>query len=411
MDMKTATHRPIDNRALFEQCIKCTVCTAYCPVAKVNPLYPGPKQAGPDGARLRMKGAQFYDEALKLCTNCKRCETACPSGVKIGDLIAIARGRYEEKHYSPKLIRDFVLSHTDLMGSLSSPVAPLVNKVTSLPITKMLLDKSVGIDNHKSLPKYSHGTFRSWFKKQKKDQEKFARQIGYFHGCYVNYNHPQLGKDLVKVLNAMNIGVKLLEKEVCCGVPLIANGFHKKAQQNAEKNVHQLTDLVEKLSCDIISTSSTCSFTLKEEYPHVLDVDNAAIAERIHYVSRFLLKEFMSGNEPPLQRLNKHVVYHTPCHLERSGQAIFTIELLKMIPGLEVTVLESQCCGSAGTYSFKKENYPTSQAIGEPLFEAIQDSHAEIAVTDCETCKWQIEDNTRLNAVHPISLLADALRQ
>ncbi|MCV5519763.1 4Fe-4S dicluster domain-containing protein, partial [Escherichia coli] len=65
----------------FDQCIKCTVCTAYCPVAKANPAYPGPKQAGPDGERLRIKSPELFDSALKHCTNCKRCEVACPSGV------------------------------------------------------------------------------------------------------------------------------------------------------------------------------------------------------------------------------------------------------------------------------------------------------------------------------------------
>lgn len=73
----------------FESCIKCTVCTTYCPVAKVNPLYPGPKQAGPDGERLRLKDPMLYDEALKYCTNCKRCEVACPSDVKIGILFPV----------------------------------------------------------------------------------------------------------------------------------------------------------------------------------------------------------------------------------------------------------------------------------------------------------------------------------
>lgn len=78
----------------FESCIKCTVCTTYCPVAKVNPLYPGPKQAGPDGERLRLKDPALYDEALKYCTNCKRCEVACPSDVKIGDIIQRARADF-----------------------------------------------------------------------------------------------------------------------------------------------------------------------------------------------------------------------------------------------------------------------------------------------------------------------------
>lgn len=78
----------------FEQCIKCTVCTVYCPVVPVNPLYPGPKQAGPDGERHRLKKGIFFDDTLKYCLNCKRCEVACPSGVRIGDIIQAARIKY-----------------------------------------------------------------------------------------------------------------------------------------------------------------------------------------------------------------------------------------------------------------------------------------------------------------------------
>lgn len=81
----------------FEQCIKCTVCTVYCPAAAANPLFPGPKQAGPDGERLRLKQPAFYDEALKYCLNCKRCEVACPSNVRIGDIIQLARIRHGRK--------------------------------------------------------------------------------------------------------------------------------------------------------------------------------------------------------------------------------------------------------------------------------------------------------------------------
>ena len=87
--MNLQQHNISDNN--FEQCIKCTVCTVYCPVAAVNPDYPGPKQAGPDGERLRLKKFGFYDETLKYCINCKRCEVACPSNVKIGDIIQAAR--------------------------------------------------------------------------------------------------------------------------------------------------------------------------------------------------------------------------------------------------------------------------------------------------------------------------------
>ncbi|MCC4237882.1 anaerobic glycerol-3-phosphate dehydrogenase subunit C [Vibrio anguillarum] len=407
--MSTSFVEAAPKNTSFDQCIKCTVCTVYCPVAKANPLYPGPKQCGPDGERLRIKSAEYYDDLLKLCTNCKRCETACPSGVKIGDIIAVARGKHGKKTLSPKLVRDYVLSHTDLFGTIATPFAPIVNAATAMPMVKRLMHKTIGVHDHKSLPKYSHGTFRRWFKQNCTRQPLYNRQVTYFHGCYVNYNHPQLGKDFVSVMNAMNIGVRLLDNEKCCGVPLIANGFHDKARKNALLNVKNIEAAVVDRQTTLISTSSTCSFTLQQEYPHVLGVDNSKVVKQIEYVTRFLLKEFMSGNAPKMKPVNLKVVYHTPCHLERSGNVIFTIELLKMIPGLELVVLDSECCGLAGTYGFKEENYDVSMKIGAHLFDAIKTSQADYAITDCETCKWQIEENTALETIHPISLLAMAI--
>ncbi|OXX73158.1 anaerobic glycerol-3-phosphate dehydrogenase subunit GlpC [Vibrio sp. V03_P4A6T147] len=407
--MSTSFVEAAPKNTSFDQCIKCTVCTVYCPVAKANPLYPGPKQCGPDGERLRIKSAEYYDDLLKLCTNCKRCETACPSGVKIGDIIAVARGKHGKKTLSPKLVRDYVLSHTDLFGTIATPFAPIVNAATAMPMVKKLMHKTIGVHDHKSLPKYSHGTFRRWFKQNCTRQPLYNRQVTYFHGCYVNYNHPQLGKDFVSVMNAMNIGVRLLDNEKCCGVPLIANGFHDKARKNALLNVKNIEAAVVDRQTTLLSTSSTCSFTLQQEYPHVLGVDNSKVVKQIEYVTRFLLKEFMSGNAPKMKPVNLKVVYHTPCHLERSGNVIFTIELLKMIPGLKLVVLDSECCGLAGTYGFKEENYDVSMKIGAHLFDAIKTSQADYAITDCETCKWQIEENTALETIHPISLLAMAI--
>ncbi|PML80453.1 anaerobic glycerol-3-phosphate dehydrogenase subunit GlpC [Enterovibrio norvegicus] len=391
----------------FEQCLKCTVCTVYCPVAKANPLYPGPKQCGPDGERLRLKDATYYDDALKLCTNCKRCETACPSGVNIGDIIAVARKNHEKAPVSPKRLRDYVLSHTDLFGSISAPLAPVVNTLTSVKPVKKLMHHMVGIDEHKSLPKYSRTSFRKWFAAQTESQKQFDEQVCFFHGCYVNYNNPQQGKDFVKVMNAMGVGVQLLKKESCCGVPLIANGYFKKAEKNAQSNVKAMRDLPSPMP--VLSTSSTCAFTLKQEYPHVLDVDNSAVADQIFYVTRYLLKRVMEGKKLNLKSTPLRVLYHTPCHLERSGNVIFTLELLKLIPDLDLVVLDSQCCGSAGTYGFKSENYETSMKIGQSLFEQVRAQEADFIVSDCETCKWQLDENTQLETLHPITLLARAL--
>lgn len=404
--MNLQQHNISDNN--FEQCIKCTICTVYCPVAAVNPNYPGPKQAGPDGERLRLKKFNFYDESLKYCINCKRCEVACPSNVKIGDIIQAARIKYSKKQ--PKL-RDYILANTDLVGTLSTPFAPIVNTTLGLKPMKAILDGVMKIDHRRTFPKYAFGTFESWYKKVAKKQAAYPSQVSYFHGCYVNYNNPQLGKDLIKVMNAFGIGVQLLEKEKCCGVALISNGLIKQAQKQARTNIDSIRKSVLEKKLPVIATSSTCTFTIRDEYPHLLDVDNADVRENVELATRYIYR-LLSQKKTKLNFKTGEkikVAYHTPCHMEKLGWAYYSIELLKLIPNVELTVLDSQCCGIAGTYGFKKENYKTSQDIGESLFKQIEALDIDYVVTDCETCKWQIEMSTSKRCEHPISILANAL--
>ena len=390
----------------FEECMKCTVCTAYCPVLQVNPFYPGPKQAGPDGERLRLKDPYFFNYALKYCLNCKRCEVACPSGVRVADLIQGARIKYELS--VPKL-RDRMLSSTDLMGSLARPFAPIVNGVTRLGVTKTLMDGFLQIDHRRTFPRYSGRSFESWLKHRVKEQAAFPEQVAYYHGCYVNYNYPQLGKDLVKVLNALGVGVRLLEKEKCCGIALITNGMAQKATRNAAHNVAALEKAVNE-GLKVVTTSSSCTLTLREEYPNLLGVDNSAVRDSIIMATRFIYEKLEKGASLPFRAdFRKIIAYHVPCHMEKLGWGVFSERLLRMIPGVEFTLLDSACCGIAGTYGFKKENYEASQAIGEGLFEQIRAAAPDIVACDCETCKWQIEMSTGYPVLNPISILAEAI--
>ena len=391
----------------FEECMKCTICTAYCPVVPVNPRYPGPKQAGPDGERLRLKNPYFFNQALKYCLNCKRCEVVCPSGVHVADIIQAARIKYD---YTQPKLRDVMLANTDFMGRLARPFAPIVNGTTALGITKTVLDATLAIDKHRTFPKYSGRSFEGWLKRHAREQAKFEKQVAYFHGCYVNYNYPQLGKDFVKVMNALGVGVQLLDKEKCCGVALIANGLSKQATKNAKHNLEVLQKAVDK-GLHILTTSSTCAMTIREEYPGLLQVDTSGIRDSLLLATRYIYQLIESGQAQLKFREDYHarIAYHTPCHLERLGWGIFSIELLKMIPGVEFTLLDSNCCGISGTYGFKKENYEASQAIGKPLFDQIKSVNPDFVACDCETCKWQLEMSTPYAVKHPISILAEAL--
>ena len=392
----------------FEQCLKCTVCTVYCPVAAVKPEYPGPKQAGPDGERLRLKKPGFFDESLKYCLNCKRCEVACPHDVRIGDIIQAARIKYSKK--KPGL-REMMLANTDFMGTMATTMAPVVNMSLGLKPVKAILDGVMKIDAHRTFPKYASQKFVTWFKRHAQAQQaQYQKQVSFFHGCYINYNYPQLGKDFVRVMNALGYGVQLLDREKCCGVALISNGLIDQAKKQAQLNIDSVRASV-KAGRQVIGASSTCVFTMRDEYPHLLGIDNADVRDSINLATRFVQMVLESGKAKLKFRKDYklRVAYHTACHMEKMGWAAYSIQLLRQIPGVEVTVLPSQCCGIAGTYGFKKENYPTSQAIGNSLFEKIEALKPDFVVTDCETCKWQIEMSTSVPVQHPISILAAAL--
>lgn len=393
-----------NNLGNFQDCLKCNICAEVCPMMEANPLYPGPKQAGPDELRYRIKDSAFFDNALKYCLNCKRCEVACPSGVKVGDIVARAKIKYGHSQHK---MRDLMISSTDLVGGMATTFAPIVNLALSLDITKSVLDSTFGVSAHASMPKYASKRFEQWFKKVKSHQEGYSRFVEYFHGCYVNYNYPQLGQDFVTLMNACGYGVHILEKQKCCGVALIANGFASQATSAAKTNLAS----IRKASQPVLTTSSSCTLTIKEEYSTILDQDTSDIQSKVQMAVKWLYDRIDRGEVRLAFRkdFKMKAAYHTPCHLQKLGNQIYSIALLKMIPGLDLKVLEQRCCGISGTFGFKKENYAISQKIGSKLYESIYAANPEVVITDCETCKWQIEGACGIPVFNPISILVQAL--
>ncbi|MFZ5564299.1 MAG: anaerobic glycerol-3-phosphate dehydrogenase subunit GlpC [Thermodesulfobacteriota bacterium] len=395
----------LDNTS-FDRCIKCTVCTAYCPVARVTPLYPGPKYSGPDAERMRIKTPFLADGSLAYCNNCKRCETVCPSGVRITDFISLARSdRLKKRHR----IRDFLLAHTDLAGFFATRLSGMANAVLNLKVVKTALRLFLNISSAIRFPAYAKGSFAKQLAAESDIQKKFPEQVLYFYGCYVNYNFHGLGRDVVAVLNAMNVGVTAPPQK-CCGVPLIAAGNLARAKKNAADNIRSLTDAVKKRDRKIVFSSSSCILTVQHDYPELLDMDTSTIDDRIEFITRFIYKKFKAGGAPPMKPLDITAAYHSPCHLERTGGVMYTIGMLRRIPGLRLVLLHSECCGLAGTYGFKKEFETIARDIGLPLFRQIQAAAPDVVITDCEACKWQIEANTGIRVLHPVSVLAMALK-
>ncbi len=393
----------------LEQCLKCSICTAYCPVSAVTPEYPGPKHSGPDQERYRLKDEKFFDTALKMCLNCKRCEVSCPSGVRIADIIQSARIKYTKKR---PILRDVMLANTDFVGTMANMVAPIVNVTLGLKPVKAVLHGVMGIDKHRTFPAYTRQKFETWFKRNAAaKQDSFKHHVSYFHGCYVNYNFPQLGKDFVKIMNAIGYGVHLLEKEKCCGVALMANGLYGQAKKQGKINLDSIRKSFKQENRVVLTTSSTCTFTMRDEYKHLLKLENDDLLKGISLATRFIYKLINSGKVKVAFRkdFKMSAAYHSACHMEKMGWVIYSTELLKLIPGMNLIMLNSQCCGIAGTYGFKRENYERSQKIGSGLFEQIKALNPDYVTTDCETCKWQIEMATPYKVLNPISIFADAL--
>ena len=211
-------------------------------------------------------------------------------------------------------------------------------------------------------------------------------------------------------MNALGYGVRLLDHEKCCGVAKIANRCIDEATRDGENNLRAIREAVGR-GDEVLSTSSTCCFTLRDEYPHLLHLENDDVREHIPLATRFIFNLLDTGKAKIAFRSDyrKRIAYHVPCHMEKLGWTIYSTSLLKMIPGVEFINLVSHCCGIAGTYGFKKEYYDYSQAIGQPLFDSILQSGCDFVACDCETCKWQIEMSTKVPVLNPISVLAEAI--
>ena len=301
------------------------------------------------------------------------------------------------------------------MGTFATMVAPVTNFALGLKPVKMVMDSVLKIDGHRTFPKYSGQKFETWFQRNAEArQDAFKKHISFFHGCYVNYNYPQLGKDFVAVANALGYGVHLLDEEKCCGVALISNGLINQAKKQAALNVSSIRKSVNEENRPVVGVSSTCVFTMRDEYPHLLGVDNSDVRDQINLATRFVHMLIENGAKLKFRNdFHLKAAYHTPCHMEKLGWSYYSIDLLRKIPGMELTVLPSQCCGIAGTYGFKKENYETSQGIGSSLFAEIEKAKVDVVATDCETCKWQIEMSTprRWSIRYPYLHALSTLRQ
>jgi len=402
-------------RAEVEACHGCGKCRSYCPVA----LETGEEASlGRSKATLlrelisgKLDPDAFLDSQelkriMDLCVNCKRCLTECPTGVDIPWVALQARAHYVKRKGQP--FKDRFITDPHLACRVGSALAPLVNLAFSLGPARALLESTLGLDRRRKLPRFSRKTFRHLFP----GTEKGDGRVAYFLSCFANYSDPEgEGRATWEVLGRNGFRVELPEFE-CCGTARISSGDLASTLKGVVRNLEKIFSLTER-GIPVVFSEPSCALAVKQEYPRIVGSEKASrAAAGCHEIHSFLfqLKKEERFNtkfgEIPLR-----VGYHNPCHLRALGISKEPVKLLKLIPGLQVRVFGDRCCGLAGTFGLKKENYSLSMGIGEPLFEEIRKSGVEQVATSCASCALQIAQGTGLKVVHPLTLLAEAYRR
>ena len=395
-----------------DHCIKCNICNTVCPVSAVTDLFPGPKYEGPQGQRFRagIDEGLSPDASLDYCSGCGLCTQACPEGVMIAEINTIARTKLVEDRGGLRL-RDQLVSRPLLLGMLSRPVAPLANLAMRNRLVRLLLQRLIGLHRDAAMPHFSPMSFRSWMRSHRRLRNA-RRTVAYFHGCATQAFEPEVGATLVRVLERNGIAVTA-PSQGCCGLPLISNGAFDAAGHHARRLVRHLRGAADDPGV-IVANSTSCGMTLKAKYRELLrmdDPDTTAVSKAMYDICEFLLELHDRGElDTRFGELRARALYHPPCQLMAHGVGTPALDLLELIPGLQVELSRSGCCGTAGTYGTKVEKYQIAMDVGRPLFEQAAEAKADFVVCDSETCRWHIAKSTGLPVYHPIQVLDRAYR-
>ncbi|MFP8956956.1 anaerobic glycerol-3-phosphate dehydrogenase subunit C [Natrialbaceae archaeon A-CW3] len=403
----------MDLRPGADNCYKCSTCDTNCPVAEVDDEFPGPKFQGPEQWRLKRQDDTDIDDSIMKCSNCMRCDDACPSEVPLSQMHNTARGEYVDTHMSKRSIeywRNRLLSNYRFMAHLGSKVPRLTNFVMGLRVTKLFNEKVLGITSEREFPEFATETFRQWWRKRGGAQVTNPdKRIAYFHGCYSNYNTPEVGKALVRVFEHFDYEV-LVPDQRCSGTPMYANGMLGDARRAAETNVPELAAAIDD-GADVIASCTSCSMSIRQEYPELFDLEDVeTVSDNTWEALEYLrvhedLEDALDGTAVD----HPDVAYHAPCHARNQGLDGQAVEVLSVIDGIDAHDVGDSCSGISGTYGWKEENYETSMAIGEEMFEHMVASEADTGLTECPTCSMQMEHGTGYSISHPLEILAEAL--
>ena len=312
--------------------------------------------------------------------------------------------------------RDKLLSSTDALGKLASipVVVQIVNAANKMPAARQAMDSTLGIHRERVLPEYSSARFRSRARANGgfavKDGPNTPGKVAIFATCYVNYNEPGIGHDLLRVLEHNEIPAIVVEKENCCGMPKLELGDLDAVERLKDGNMPVLARLARE-GYAILTAIPSCTLMFKQELPLLFpgDPDVQAVAQAMFDPFEYLSLRHRDGLlrtdfEKPLGKVS----YHVPCHLRVQNMGLRTRELLELVPGSQVNTVE-RCSGHDGTWGAKKEYFANSMKIGRPVFRAMAGTEPDFVSSDCPIAGRHIQQGMGPEAKgekqHPITLL------
>jgi len=403
----------LDLRAGADNCYKCTTCDMSCPVAEVDESFPGPKFQGPEQWRLKRKDDHDIDESIQKCSNCMRCDSACPSEVPLSQMHNTARGSFVENQMdklSPEYIRNRILSNYRTSAWLASKVPRLSNFMMNFGPARWVMEKTLGVTAERDFPEFAEETFREWWVDRGGAQvQNPDKRVAYFHGCYSNYNTPEVGKAMVEVFEEFGYEV-MVPDQGCSGTPMFANGMLDDARRHAETNVENLVAAIGE-GADVIASCTSCSLSLRQEYPELFDIHGIEdVSEHTYEALEYLrIHEDLEGELEGSEVDFPDLAYHAPCHARNQGLDGQAIEVVDRIDGVEAEDVGDSCSGISGTYGWKAEKYDLSMEIGEEMFEHMESAEGDVGMTECPTCAMQMGHGTGYEIRHPLEVLEAAL--
>jgi FAD/FMN-containing dehydrogenase/Fe-S oxidoreductase len=352
---------------------------------------------------------RFQEEVLDLCVGCKGCKSDCPTGVDMAKLKAEVKHEYHQQE--GKTLRDRLFANIDLVSAIGSKLAPLSNWAQDLPGSDAIAENLLGIAPDRTLPTFQRESLVDWFEARgpRVPESEASEKVLLFPDTYTNYSHPDPGKAAVEVLEAAGVHVRVPGDDIApSGRAAFSIGLLDKARKRARQNVETLAPYVDD-GWSILFVEPSDAVMFQDEYGDLLSGEAVqAVGVNAYGVCEYLnthqIYEDIAFGEP-----SESLTYHGHCNQKALNRDHHTTMALQAA-GYEVDHLDSGCCGMAGSFGYETEHYDLSQAIGQILFEKVEESSGETVVAPGASCRTQLGDRPGSEPPpHPVEKLRESL--